>query len=236
MHTPLLFEFIDEAGADVQGVSREAYTAFWSEFYLTSTSVETERVPSIFPEFGFEQWAAVGRILSKGFQDHRLFPTRLSPAFIAALVHGEHAVPPHMLMEAYKAYVSPLDGEIICKAIRGEMDNDDRDDLFDILARADCHSIPSGDNMRETILKAAHKELVQTPKYALDAMAVTAQESLQLLLPNIESIRALYEEAKPAPRKVIRLINATPTSRGEEQALGFLKQYIEEISKALHRV
>ena len=31
--TPLMFQSVDEAGADADGVSREAYMAFWSEIY-----------------------------------------------------------------------------------------------------------------------------------------------------------------------------------------------------------
>ena len=94
-----MFQFVDEAGADADGVSREAYTAFWSDMYLLTTSDETDRVPTIHPDFGLEEWSAVGRIIAKGFKDVRVFPTRLSPACVIALVHGERAVTPDLLMD-----------------------------------------------------------------------------------------------------------------------------------------
>ena len=226
---PLLFRFQDEIGADASGVSREAYTAFWNEFYLTSSSGETARVPAIHPEFGWNEWSAAGRILLKGFQDLRLFPTCLSSAFVTALILGECAVSDEMLIGSYRAFLSPLDAEIINKALCDEMTEEDKEDLLDILSRADCHTVPSSENMRETLISAAHKELIQVPKYALDSMAATARADLHLLLPTMEAVFALYEETKPTPRKLIRLIKATPTSRGQEQALGFLKQFIRSL-------
>ena len=36
--------FVDEAGADADGLSRDAYSAFWKELFLTSACGEDERV------------------------------------------------------------------------------------------------------------------------------------------------------------------------------------------------
>ena len=115
------------------------------------------------------------------------------------------------------------------------MSEDDKDDLLDILSRAVCHTVPSADNVRETLINAAHKELIQVPKYALDAIASTSRDTLQLLLPSVEVILKLYEETKPTPRKFIRAIKATPTSRGQEEALGYLKQFIRSLDPATLR-
>lgn len=226
INTELLFKFDKEAAADASGVSREAYSAFWEEFYLGHTSGETERVPALSPEFGLAEWSAVGRILAKGYKDHRLFPIRLSSTFMIALVHGEHAVSPQMLIDSYKAYLSQLDAEVIDRAILNEMGADDQDELVDILSRADCRSIPDAENMTERIRNAAHKELVQEPKYALDAMAQAASTTLLPLMPTLDTVLQIYEDSKPTPKKVIHLIDATVDTGAQEKALNFLKQYI----------
>ena len=69
VETVIQYHFIDEKGEDAQGVSREAYSAFWKEFFLSSSCGESERVPAIFPEYGLEEWQSVGRILFKGYTD-----------------------------------------------------------------------------------------------------------------------------------------------------------------------
>ena len=120
----------------------------------------------------------------------RVFPTRLSPPFVIALIHGEQAVTSDLLMACFKRYVSPLDADVIDKAVEGKLEDEDHDDLIDILSRAECHALPSGENMTETVLSAAHKELIQVPKYALDAMAsTTARRVLKLInqTPQIET-------------------------------------------------
>ena len=73
--SPIRFCFIDEAWVDRDGVSHEAYSCFWKEMYLTSMSGESQRIPSLIPEYGREEWAAVGRIVVKGYIDHGFFPT-----------------------------------------------------------------------------------------------------------------------------------------------------------------
>ena len=89
--------------------------------------------------------------------------------------------------------------------------------------------------MTETLLGVAHKELIQVPKYALDAMATTARSTLQLMLPSIQPVQTLYEEAKPTARRVLKLIKSNPTNRNENQALGYLRQYIRGTLKKFLR-
>ena len=74
VHAPIRYQFVDEKGADARGLSREPYSAFWKEFFLTSSFGENERVPAIFPDFGESEWEAVGRILFKGYLDTGVYP------------------------------------------------------------------------------------------------------------------------------------------------------------------
>ena len=67
LHAPIKVQFVDEKGADARGLSREAYSAFWKEFFLTASCGESERVPAIFPDYGKDEWEAVGRILLEEF-------------------------------------------------------------------------------------------------------------------------------------------------------------------------
>lgn len=75
---PLKFSFINERGADADGVSRDAYAAFWTEFLDSAAEGAEMRVPFLTPKWQEEEWKAVGRILAKGFLDQEYFPLRLA--------------------------------------------------------------------------------------------------------------------------------------------------------------
>lgn len=97
--------FVDECGIDASGVARDAYSGFWEAFFLNCADGETEYVPALQPEYGKEEWEAVGRILLKGYKDHGFFPVKLSLAFVVCLLHGECEVTPDMLIESFLRYV-----------------------------------------------------------------------------------------------------------------------------------
>lgn len=97
--------FVDECGIDASGVARDAYSGFWEDFFLNCAEGEIEYVPALQPEYGKEEWEAVGRILLKGYQDHGFFPVKLSLAFAVCLLHGENKVTPGMLIESFMRYV-----------------------------------------------------------------------------------------------------------------------------------
>lgn len=101
----LSFIFVDECGVDASGVARDAFSGFWEAFFLNCADGEIEYVPALQPEYGKEEWEAVGRILLKGFQGHGFFPVKLSLAFVVCLLHGEYEVTPDMLIESFLRYV-----------------------------------------------------------------------------------------------------------------------------------
>lgn len=45
-------------------------------------------------------------------------------------------------------------------------------------------------------------------------------------VPSIQYMKKLYEDVKPATRKVIKMITASPANSAENQSLRFLHQYI----------
>ncbi|XP_062596427.1 uncharacterized protein LOC134257862 [Saccostrea cucullata] len=47
MNKDITFEFVSERGSDMNGVSRDAYSAFWIEFFRRSAEGEESRVPAL---------------------------------------------------------------------------------------------------------------------------------------------------------------------------------------------
>lgn len=229
LNASLTIEFVDEAGSDVSGISRDAYSAFWEAFFQNCAEGEYERVPALYPEYGKEEWEAVGRILLKGYLDQSYFPIQLSLAFAVGLVYGESEITPGILMASFLRYIAPFEKDIITSALDGSIGADDQDELLDILSRMGCHTVPSHDSMKCTILQVAHKQLIQEPKYALEVMADVTRSTLQKLLPEVSNLEALYEAKKPTVKQVLNMINAEVQNAAQNKTMNFLKQFIRSL-------
>ncbi|MGH0170085.1 UNVERIFIED_CONTAM: hypothetical protein FKN15_070349 [Acipenser sinensis] len=229
LNASLTIEFVDEAGSDVSGISRDAYSAFWEAFFQNCAEGEYEHVPALYPEYGKAEWEAVGRILLKGYLDQSYFPIQLSLAFAVGLVYGESEITPGILMASFLRYIAPFEKDIITSALDGSIGADDQDELLDILSRMGCHTVPSHDSMKGTILQVAHKQLIQEPKYALEVMADVTRSTLQKLLPEVSNLEVLYEAKKPTVKQVLNVINAEVQNAAQNKTMNFLKQFIRSL-------
>lgn len=231
MKYPLKFAFVNEWGADADGVSRDAYAAFWTEFLDSAAEGAEMRVPSLSPKWQEEEWKAVGRILAKGFVDQGYFPLRLAPAFTTAVIFGEHAVSTDSLFESLMLYLSQCERELITAALEGDLDSDGQDELLDLLDRLGVKAVPSQANLKAVLLQVAHKQIIQQPKYALDNMSAVAAQLLKTTITTTAKIQIMYTDKKPTCSKVLKLIEASPETPAERQALGFLQQYIRGLDE-----
>ena len=220
----LRFKFKNELGQDADGVSHDAYSGFWNSFFNSNADGERSRIPILTPEYGFEEWCAVGRILAKGFLDHKYFPTLLSPAYALAITFGEEAVTPEILKDSFLKYLSEMEADVVESAIKNEQY--DEDTLIDILDRAQCHTLPSEFEMVQAILQVAHKTIIQESKYALDAISDIAQVRLIQHIPTVKDLLVLYEALKPTQAKVVKLLHCNPASKEESLAFSYLTHFI----------
>ncbi|XP_038065173.1 uncharacterized protein LOC119735517 isoform X2 [Patiria miniata] len=236
LNSKIKYRFIDEMGADAQGVSREVYSAFWQDFFQASSLGEDERVPALFPDYGRDEWEAIGRILFKGYNDTGIYPLQLAYAFSCAVIYGEGEVSADMLVNSLRMYLSETDRRVVDKALHGQpLDSDDQDDFLDLLGRVNCHSLPSKDEIRPMVISIAHKELIQEPKYALDAIASVAGPGLQIRIPNPAALQEMYSSKMPTPRKVVKLLDSSPVNPEQASALAYLKQFIKSLDDRLLR-
>lgn len=118
------------------GVLRDILSLFWKEAYDSLFIGENERVPFVRHDYQREEWAAIGRILVKGYQGSGYFPLLMSQAFFAYLLFGESAVTGPMLIQSFQNYVSADEKTFIIKSIAGEIDyeGDDGTDLLEMLS------------------------------------------------------------------------------------------------------
>lgn len=225
------YSFIDEMGADADGVSRDVYAAFWTEFLDCAAEGADVRVPSLSPKWQEEEWKSVGRILAKGLKDQGYFPFRLAQAFTAAVIFGEHSVSPDLLFDSLMLYLSQSERDLLSTALQGAVVGDDEEELLDLMDRMGVRTVPTPDNLRAVLVQVAHKQMIQHPKYALDNIAEVAGPILRKFFPSVQDMKKLYEDIKPTTRKVIKMITASPANSAENQSLRFLHQYIRGLDE-----
>lgn len=153
----LYITFVGEAGEDVNGQSREAFTLFWKTFFSKSADGEDYRVPSIYPDYGLEEWNAIGRILSKGYQE----------------------VASAELVDSFLMYLSPMEREAVKQALGEHPLTQDKDEILEELL--DCegsHVLRSSENICPLIKQIAHKCIIQKSMYALEGIKKVVHHSL----------------------------------------------------------
>ncbi|XP_033111382.1 uncharacterized protein LOC117112418 [Anneissia japonica] len=74
------------------GVTREALSIFWREFFTSLAVGAAEKVPSIRHDYQKKEWQSVANVLVFGFLAEKFFPLQLSKAFIASCLFGEFCI------------------------------------------------------------------------------------------------------------------------------------------------
>ncbi len=157
------YSFIDEMGADADGVSRDVYAAFWTEFLDCAAEGADVRVPSLSPKWQEEEWKSVGRILAKGLKDHGYFPFCLAQAFTAAVIFGEHSVSTDLLFDSLMLYLSQSERDLLSRALQEAVVGDEEEELLDLTDRMGVRTVPTQDNLRAMLIQVAHKQMIQYP-------------------------------------------------------------------------
>ncbi|MGH0155527.1 UNVERIFIED_CONTAM: hypothetical protein FKN15_032501 [Acipenser sinensis] len=224
---PLKFTFVDEVGADA--AAPHAYSAFWSDFFACVAEGEEARVPAYIHMWQEEEWKSVGRILVKGYADHKYFPLHLAPAFTVKLIFGEHSFTSDILFGSFLLYLSQSERDLVSAALQGALEEDDSNDVLDLLNRMKVKAIPSQENLKPILLQGDHKELIQKPKYALGSMSYVSRAIFRRLFNEAEK---MFAEKKPTTRKVLKLLQASLSTKEEDQSLKYLQQHIRGLDDA----
>ncbi|XP_061893486.1 uncharacterized protein LOC133643095 [Entelurus aequoreus] len=222
LNASLRMEFTNEKAMDSDGVSREAYSAFWDHF-LDQCEGEDERVPRLRPDYSEKKWQALGRVWLKGYLDHKILPIRLSPAFVLACCKGVSSVDEELLMMSFARFLSENERVSLEKALQGTIDETVEEDLLDVFSRMGSHCLPPKNNLRAAILTMAHKALLQEPKFIIDCFHSSVHNAMPMLITK-DNIMEIYESKRPTNKKVAQMIKPSFESLNpqEQTALNHL--------------
>ena len=230
MNCNIDFKVINEKGEFEQGVGVgvicEVYTLFWSEFSISMTIGERERVPFVRHDHFVEEWEAVGRILVKGFVSVSYFPTFLSKAFLCYCLFGNQ-VPDSMFVDSFTKYLSPVEEEFIVDIMRKNQLPDDEDEFTDFLERFKCRRVVTTENLNQVILEISKQELVQKPHLMISSLQPFVQQLKQYpQFQTISAIEGFYDNLKPTTKKVLSCLTSNPQSEGERDAFKYLQRFV----------
>ena len=215
------------------GVLRDALTSFWKGFCNALSVGAQSKVPAIRHDYQKKEWAAVARILLFGFMKEHYFPLVLSPAFIAACLFGEDGVSDDYLLKSFYKYIGEEEREALKKCMSDDFDSTD-EDVLDFLSSYKCYKHVTKENINEIIHQLAHQELIQRPKYIMHCWSPYLKILLQFDdFKSVEALENFYNQKKPTPKKLIKLIDANPSNDAERSCLDHLKRYIKSLQCTL---
>ncbi|GAA6086722.1 uncharacterized protein LOC125141387 [Tachysurus ichikawai] len=97
---------------------------------------------------------------------------------------------------------------------------DDKDELLDLLDRLGVTTMPTQPNLKELLLKAGHKQIIQLPKYALDNMSGEAKQIFRETFNSPVDVLQMYEDKRPN-KKVLENAGCLTSNSSREQVLAF---------------
>ena len=233
--------FIDQRGEVEKGrgagLLREALSVFWREYFMSLSVGAEAKVPSIRHDYQKAQWESVARVLVVGFIQANYFPISMSLAFFASSLFGEESVSSQVLIESFHKYVSKDECETLQKCNASDSDEYDPandDDVLDFLSSYKGYRVPTKEAMPNIILELAHQEIIQKPKYIANAWSpIIAHLKSYAQFKNVESLKEMYSSKKPTAKKIIKLLNGTPSSDAERQCFDHLKRFIKSLDDNL---
>ncbi len=189
-------------------------------------------LPSLRHNCGAEEWKAICRLLVVGYKNLKCFPITLSKAFVITCDFGEKSLTADLLLDGLFAYIPFEEKEILKNTLGKEVldiDGDGKEELETLDSLASKRVPKSGEELHSLLLELAHAEIVQKPSYVREAFQDITEASP--IFKDIDEVQLVYNSCKPAPRKILLLLQGTPESDAEGQSFRFLKQFIRGLKK-----
>jgi hypothetical protein len=167
-HTVNVIRQSDNGNAEMargDGVYRDCLAEFWQEFYAQCTLGTDYKVPYLRHDFGAGQWKSVARILLAGYRAFKYIPISLAPPFIEMAIYGSYYTD---MLDTFMRYVDPVEKETLERAIV-DFGSVDLNEIIEVFDSHHCRNIPGESNLTKLIEEIAHKEMIQTPMFVIDA-------------------------------------------------------------------
>lgn len=213
-----------EAGDDTGGVLRDTIAEFWDEFYKKCTvGARSVKVPFLRHDFDNKKWSSIARILKVGYHRVGYFPVQMAPSFMKQVCCIKSVLSPESLLKDFLEFIPCAEKNMLTKAM-DDFNSITETDLLEIFDDHNARRVPKAENLRQTVLEIADKEMIQEPMFVINCW----REELSGLL-TASHIDEVYEKLAPTPRRIVNMLtfpdNLSPTqSDVKKYMLKFVKE------------
>ena len=218
----------EEEGSGV-GVTKKAFTIFFTEFFSSCTVGRTDKGLCVRHDMYKPEWSAVVRILIAAMKVG-YYPLALSPAFVVVALFREHKLTDKLLLNSFKNYVSIEEKENMQEMLPNF--EEDNAELLELLSFYNCYRRPTKDNLHAIVIELAHQEIVQKPRYIANCfLEVMFANTRGKFFSSVEHLEQFYQRYVPTAKKVINALVCNPANDAERTVFTHLTRYIKSLSK-----
>ena len=228
---PLKVHFHGEQGVDTGGLGRDLFSAFWEIAYRELFEGCSLLVPAVHAHIDMQTLPVLGKIISHGYLSCGYLPVRIAfPTLATVLLGPATEVPPRLLLQAFRDYLTPLDRATIREATKVQgvlFGNAVATKLVSILSRFGCRQVPSPHTLSNLLVQVARHEFISRPFAAITLMnsGIPPEHSLSL-----SELHALYIALNASVQKVLELIDEPVfTHPSQERIFGYLREYVANL-------
>lgn len=234
------FSFHGEAGMDLDGLKREAYSLFWKQVLEDYFEGSSTFVPRVGPDIEESTMRTLGRIISHQYILTGIFPVHINRAFMVATLCGRQALSDADLVEAFLEYISENESQelkaILAQSEQGELSGESCESLLDFFSDYQVTKKPLASNLKATLVRVAKNEMLSKPAMAMDGMrdGLLEGDFENLWKCSKEDVMNVYNEMQLTPQRVISMLSEDPSThlhKSRLQILSYLKKYIRCLSR-----
>ena len=101
---------------------------------------------------------------------------------------------------------------------------------MEFLSSYKCYRLPSEENIRDIFCQLAQQELIHKPRYVANCWApILCSLKMHKYFENESKLLSFYEQLKPTPKKVVKILHASPKNDAERNTFDHLQRYVKSL-------
>lgn len=207
---PVRVRFKDELAVDIGGVTRDMFSAFYSEAYLKIFDGTSSLFPVNHAGVDMSVFPTLGTIMSHAYLVSGVLPDRVAfPYLAAALLGMQISIDAWILEEAFVSCLSTHEAAVLREAIgfKGQtFPSSLQSEVTLILGSYGCRGLAHPHNVRELIVQASRFVFLVKPAAAIGMMNAGVPEGHRSFW-SMMSVDKLYQLYKSISVSVVKVLN-----------------------------
>ncbi len=230
---PFCVQYKDEIGFDLGGVTRDMYSAFFSEAYVHIFDGTRLLYPATHASVDMGTFSLLGAIISHAYLIAGVFPDRIAfPCLVAILLGPGAAVTDSHLQDYFVGCLSAHESHVLRKALQFSSQKYEpgmQTELASILGCYGCRVLPQPSNLKQLIVQASRYTFSIKPAAAIQLMnaGISVKHRPFWMHMSVGRFHAVYSSLSASPSKVLDLlIEPTIHNNAQEEVWLYLRRFV----------